>query len=147
MRASYASRPGLVHIRQTCNDLPMRRTRTAEIALDGDGLITVRIQPTPEQVLADAAANLDAAVAEAGGIRRPVLLDIRRSPPLEAPVRHRYTGAVLTQSFTAIAVLIDVSPLGRMMGSVYLRVAKPGIPADVFSDEPRARRWLKEHLV
>jgi hypothetical protein len=32
-----------------------------------------------------------------------------------------------------------------MMGNVYLRVARPGIPAQLFLDEPRAIGWLITH--
>jgi hypothetical protein len=31
------------------------------------------------------------------------------------------------------------------MGNVYLRVARPGIPTQLFSDEARALEWLTEH--
>jgi hypothetical protein len=32
-----------------------------------------------------------------------------------------------------------------MMGNVYLRIARPGIPAQLFSDEGRAVEWLSAH--
>jgi hypothetical protein len=30
-----------------------------------------------------------------------------------------------------------------MMGNFYLKVARPGIPARIFSDEPKALTWLR----
>ena len=38
----------------------------------------------------------------------------------------------------SLALLIDASPLGRMMGNVYLRIARPGVPTQLFADEAQA---------
>ena len=32
--------------------------------------------------------------------------------------------------------------VGRMFGNVYLRIAKPGVPTRLFSDETEAAEWL-----
>jgi len=120
----------------------MRETSTALIALSTDGVVTVRIRDGAYQALADAKENLSAAVAETSGLRRPLLIDIRTAQPLDADARHHYSGQTLVEHFSALALLIDSRPLGRMMGNVYLRVARPGIPTQLFADEPRAREWL-----
>ena len=39
-------------------------------------------------------------------------------------------------------VLVESSPLGRMMGNLYLRVASAGIPMQLFVEETRAVEWL-----
>jgi hypothetical protein len=31
-----------------------------------------------------------------------------------------------------------------MMGNVYVRIAKPGIPTQLFADEAAAMAWLRE---
>jgi hypothetical protein len=90
--------------------------------------------------------NLDAALAEAVGRRRPMLVDITRSLPLDAETRHAYSGQKLVDGFTALALLVEASPLGMMMGNVYFRVARPGIPTHLFTDAPRAHAWLKGYL-
>ena len=105
----------------------------------------VRIHDGAQQSLEDAATNLAEASAATAGRRRPLLVDIRAAQPMEAEVRHHYMGRTLVESFSAIALLIEGSPLGRMMGNVYLRVARPGIPAQLFIDEPRAIAWLITH--
>src|SRR5262249_32638502 len=97
------------------------------------------------QTLDDARENLAASVAATGGRRRPLLVDISRCLPLEPEVRHYYTGKLLVDSFSAIGLLIEASPFGRMMGNVYLRVARPGIPTKLFADEPSAFDWLGAH--
>jgi hypothetical protein len=123
----------------------MPETTTARIALNEEGLLIVRIKDGAHQSLSDAKENLALAVSEGGGRRRPLLIDIRTAKPLEADARHHYSGQTLVERFSALALLIDGSPFGRMMGNVYLRIARPGIPTQLFSDEDRALDWLSAH--
>jgi hypothetical protein len=120
----------------------MLETRTARIALDESGLVIVRIAGGVHQSLADATENLAAAVAETAGRRRPVLIDIRQAQALDAEARHHYSGQVLSDHFSALAMLVEASPLGRMIGNVYLRIARPGIPTQLFTGEAQALKWL-----
>jgi hypothetical protein len=123
----------------------MPETRTARIALNEEGLLTVRINNGARQSLADAKENLAMAVLETRGKRRPLLVDIRQAQPLDADARHHYSGETLVERFAALALLVEASPLGRMIGNVYLRVARPGIPTQLFADEAQAVDWLKGH--
>jgi hypothetical protein len=41
-----------------------------------------------------------------------------------------------------MALLIDASPFGRMMGNIYFRIARPGIPTRLFTDPELAKAWL-----
>ena len=123
----------------------MPETKTARIALDEQGLLIVRVKDGAHQSLSDAKENLALAVSETEGRRRPLLIDIRKARPLEADARHHYSGQTLVERFSALALLIDGSPFGRMMGNVYLRIARPGIPTQLFADERRALEWLSAH--
>ena len=123
----------------------MPETRTVRIRLNEQGLLTVRINDGATQSLADAKENLAVAVAETGGTRRPLLIDIRRAQPLDADARHHYSGQTLVDAFSALALLVEASPFGRMMGNVYLRIAQPGIPTRLFADETAAAEWLIGH--
>ena len=125
----------------------MPETKTAWIALNDLGLLIVRVKDGAHQSLSDAKENLALAVSEARGQRRPLLIDIRKARPLEADARHHYSGQTLVESFSALALLIDGSPFGRMMGNVYLRIARPGIPTQLFADEGRALDWLSAHRI
>jgi hypothetical protein len=125
----------------------MRETATARIELGEDGVLIVRIRKGVKQQLADARENLDAALAETQGRRRPLLVDIAGIPPLDAETRHLYSGQTLVSGFTALALLVEASPLGQMMGDLYFRVARPGIPTHLFTDEAGAVLWLKGYLV
>lgn len=120
-------------------------TRTARVHLNGDGLVVVRIRDGARQTISDARSNLAAALSATAGRRRPLLVDIRGAEPLDAAVRHQYSGSVLAAGFVAIGLLVEGSPLGRMMGNLYLRVAIAGIPMQLFVDERRAVEWLIAH--
>jgi hypothetical protein len=119
----------------------MRETNTALVRLGSDGVISVRVRTGAQQSLTDAKENLGAALEARDGQRRPLLIDIRDAQPLDAEVRHFYSGQVL-DGFTALAMLVDASPFGRMMGNVYLRVARPGIPTRLFTQPEPALAWL-----
>jgi hypothetical protein len=108
-------------------------------------VLIVRVNDDASQSLADAEENLAAAVVETGGRRRPILIDIRKSRPLDAAARHHYSGQTLVDRFSALALLVEASPFGRMMGNIYLRVARPGIPTQLFADEAQAIEWLSAH--
>lgn len=120
-------------------------TQTARIQLNEQGLLIVRINDGAFQSLADARENLALAVTETRGKRRPLLIDIRTAQPLDADARHHYSGQTLVERFSALALLVEASPFGRMFGNVYLRIARPGIPTQLFSDEARAVEWLSAH--
>lgn len=124
----------------------MRETRTARITLTDDGILVIRIRKGARQTPADALENLTTATAEAAGQRRPLFVDITGSAPLSAETRHLYSGKALDSGFVALALLIESSPLGRMMGNVYLRVARPGIPLQLFTAEAQALEWLTGYL-
>src|SRR6476660_3457218 len=120
----------------------MPHTTTARIQLNERGVLVVRINDGAQQSLADAKENLSVAVSETGGKRLPLLIDIRRAQPLEADARHHYSGQTLVDAFSALALLVEGSPFGKMFGNVYLRIAKPGVPTRLFSDETDAAEWL-----
>ncbi len=123
----------------------MRATETALVELGADGVLSVRVRTAAAQSIANAKQNLSAALEMAAGQRRPLLVDISEALPLDAEVRHYYSGQVLVDGFTALAVVIHASPLGRMMGNVYLRVARPGIPTRLFTEPAMARAWLMSY--
>ena len=120
----------------------MPDTRTAQIGRRDDGVVIVRIHNNARQSVPDAQENLATAVSETAGRRCPLLVDIRTAQPLAADVRQQYMGPTVVNAFTALALLVEASPMGTMMGNVYLRVAMLGIPTKLFTSEADAMRWL-----
>jgi hypothetical protein len=119
----------------------MVNTRAATVDFR-DGLLIVRIREGVRQTLDDARANIDAAAQASAGARPGLLLDITKAVPLEPAVRHFYAGPVVVGVCSALALLVETSPLGRIFGNVYLRVANPGVPTRVFDRETKALAWL-----
>jgi hypothetical protein len=124
----------------------MPDTRTAHISLSAGGMVIVRIRQGARQSITDAKENLAAAISATGGTRRPLLVDIRGAQPLAADVRREYSGQTVVDAFTALALLVEASPLGRMMGNVYFSVAQLPIPMKLFVDESQALDWLRGHM-
>lgn len=119
------------------------KTSTGEIYLDDRGVVIVRIDRDARQSLADAEENLAAAIKAAGGKKRPILTDIRLCTPMTPEARRYYSGKVLVDSFTALGILVSAGPFGTMMGNIYLRISKPGVPSMLFIDEEKALAWLE----
>jgi len=126
-------------------------TRSARIELHPSGCVIVRVKKHVPQTVEDARENVAASIELCGGIRtNPVLVDITRTPPLASEVRHYYVGGALANNFTALGLLIEPSPMGRMMGSVFFRMIEAAkhdgegaaIPTQLFEDEATAIDWL-----
>jgi hypothetical protein len=116
-------------------------TRTARIEVLEGRIVVARIRDLV-QTIDDARANLDACARLAAPDRKPLLSDIRQAKPLMPEVRRVYMGEHLA-AFAAMAMLVRSTPLGRTMGNVYLKIARPGIPTKLFAQEPRALAWLR----
>jgi hypothetical protein len=121
-------------------------TRTARVRLRPDGIVQVSILPSLVQSEADAEANIAAAIEVSTRVRRPIMVDISQSPPLPPQTRRLYSGRVLIESFSALGLVVQANPVGRMLGNVYFRIARPGIPISLFEGEEPAVSWLKAHL-
>jgi hypothetical protein len=62
-------------------------------------------------------------------------------------------GGALATNFTALGLLVEASPMGRMMGNVFFRMIesansdRPDLaPTQVFEDEANAIAWLTSRL-
>lgn len=121
---------------------PAVNTGTVEISLRSDGILYVRVLPGKVQSLEDARQNLEAARKVGGNSLRAVIVDLRSCEPLEPEVRHHYSGDKMGESFGSLGIVIPPNAFGRMMGNIYLRIARPGIPIQLFEDIEKAADWL-----
>jgi hypothetical protein len=122
-------------------------TNTAEIHVVDNAagpIVIVEVLPYVLQSLDDARANIAASIRAAGNQRCRLMIDIRKAEILTAEVRHYYSGEQLEQWFSAIAVIVEASPVGRVMGNLYLRIARPGVPTRLCNDEDTAMTWLRK---
>jgi hypothetical protein len=118
------------------------KTRTAQIEVLEDRIVVVRLGDLVQSV-EDARENLDACARLAAPDRKPLLSDIRLAKPLMPEVRRVYMGESLV-AFAAMAMLVRSTPLGRTMGNVYLKIARPAIPSKLFAQESKALEWLRD---
>ncbi len=116
-------------------------TRTAEISTK-DGVVVATIRDGVTQQLEDAQENYAAVAKEAGSHLCPLLIDMRAAAPLTAAARHFYAAKKMDDSFTALALLVHASPLGKMIGNVYFQIARHKVPVRMFADEGLAWEWL-----
>ncbi len=123
----------------------MIETRTALIYLLDPGIVIVRIKKDLLQTPDDAEKNLSAAIRETGEQRRPLLLDRRQAMPLDDDLRRQYSGPRVVDNFSALGLVVDEGPSGRMMANLYLRVADLEIVTQLFATEADAIAWLLEH--
>ena len=123
----------------------MVQTRTAQIHLADYGIVIVRIKKDVLQSLDDASTNLAAAIHETCGQRRTLLIDISAALPIEDDVRRQYSGPMVVDHFSALGLVVDDGPFGRMMGNLYFRVAELEIATRLFASEGEAIAWLLEY--
>jgi hypothetical protein len=107
-----------------------------------EGVVVVRVRPAVTQSVHHAQENVAVASSLAGAERRALLLDLRAALPLPSEVRHFYSGEIFDRRFSAMGVLVAATPLGRMLGNLYLRIARIGVPTRLFETEEQALAWL-----
>jgi hypothetical protein len=116
----------------------------ADVTIEPDGTIVLRfhrrLRLTVDQTREVARAHM----ALAGGVKRPVLADTRGLISADRGSRELGAGAGVCAATARMAILAG-SPVSRLLGSFFLRVATPAYPARIFDDESEARAWLKEH--
>ena len=65
--------------------------------------------------------------------------------PLEDDIRRKYSGQIVVDHFSALGLVVDDGPFGRMMGNLYFRVAELGIETQLFAGEGEAIAWLFQY--
>lgn len=116
--------------------------RAQIISLDDDGIIRTRMQPGVFDLeLADAQDVIRAVTTVSGGVRRPVLVDLRELRSMTRECRKYFAGPE-TAAAEAAAALLVVSPVGRAVGNFFMGLNKPLVPTRLFTSEPEAMVWL-----
>ncbi len=57
----------------------------------------------------------------------------------------QYSGPPVVDNFSALALVVDDGPFGRMMANLYLRVADLEMATHLFATEGEAVEWLLDH--
>ena len=115
----------------------------AKMWMAEDGVCCITISPNIEITIEDAEQILAAQIKLTGGNHTPVLVDIRQ---LKSATREARTfGASKAQTTLALALLV-ASPVGRMVGNIFISFSRPPFPTRLFTSEDDAHAWLKRFI-
>lgn len=101
-------------------------------------------RPGSPQTPDDAVANIEIARTITGGKRVPVLLDIRDTGALSREARLVYIGERGVDTVIALAIVAD-SAFSRVVGNIFIRLARTKYPVKLFTSEDAAAVWLGEN--
>ena len=113
--------------------------------LDDAGIIHAVAPKGAQDTLQNAQASLAAIRQTAAGIKRPVLVDIRRIKSATIEARKFWSGEEVPKVVNAVALLIN-SPVSRVVGNFYLGLNRSLVPTKIFTDEIQAVDWLKPFI-
>jgi hypothetical protein len=120
--------------------------RSQSISLGADGIVRTRMQPGVFDLeLADAQEVIQAVSSVCGGVRRPVLVDLRELRSMTRECRKYFAGPETAAAESAVALLV-VSPVARAIGNFFMGLNRPLIPTQLFTSEPDALVWLTGYV-
>ena len=128
---------------ETPHTEPPTLTETLSLQLRKDGILYLISRPGPPQSVEDARENLAIARKLAGGTRVPILLDIRNTGTLSRDARAVYVGQDGVNTVSGLAIVAD-NAFSRVVGSIFIRLAKTKYPVKLFGDDESAISWLEE---
>jgi hypothetical protein len=119
-------------------------TSAAQICRCADSVIEVRIRdgavvelPEIEEILA--------AQMELSDGPTVVMVDARLVKSMTRQAQERTANTAADRDTRAVAILIE-SPVSRLLGNFFLKLARPAYPTRLFREPARARTWLLDHL-
>ena len=116
-------------------------TETGRVWLGEDGIIRSVANANSEETLPTAKANIAAIAHVAGGVPRPVLVDLTGVKSISRDARAYYTSEEAATHYTAAAMLVG-SPLSRVIGNFYIGLNRLPKPTRLFTAEDGALEWL-----
>lgn len=124
------------------------RSDTAEdpaFDISWDGTIVVQVvRPFATLDVAGAEETLRRGRELVGGLRTPMLVDLRAPCSVDAAARSVFARAEFGDVFSAVA-LLTTNTVTRLAANLFLKINRPPYPIRMFSDEADARSWLSEH--
>jgi hypothetical protein len=115
-------------------------TDTCFYVLRDDGIIQQTVKPNCRQDVPDAEKNMEVFFSLAGGEKRRLLVDLRKSGPTGPGVREYYAKQAV--HLIASAMIVEGS-LSEMIGNFFITLNRPPAPTRLFNNEASAVAWLK----
>ena len=120
-------------------------TASGRIRLLKSGIIHVEIKTDHTQTPEDARDNLRVASSFCLNRTRGVLLDLRGTNPLSIETRTVYMHPDMAKSFKALALVVSSDKMSRLMGNIYMLLARLPFPMRLCFDTAEAKSWLKNY--
>lgn len=118
-------------------------TRTGRFLLDEElGIIRFWYNPGAMVTLADAKEGVEVARRLSRGKQYPFLVDLTSCKATTRDARD-YMGGPATDALWCAVALVGGSPIGNMIGNIFLSVRKGTSPSKMFSSEDTAIAWLR----
>jgi hypothetical protein len=118
---------------------------TGEIAdyVFEDGLL-VSFSKNPKRTMANISANVALVKKITGNKPVPLLIYLSNSPVPDSETR-KFSTTQLPLIYTAMA-MISKPGLSKFIMNILFSVKKPPIPMKSFTDEKKAKQWLREFI-
>jgi hypothetical protein len=121
-------------------------TSIAEMHLDEDDILHIRILPGVDVTLEKMKDNYEASARLLGGRKTLVLFDATAEYTISDEAKAYSAGPEASRSRIALAFLTG-SVANQLMFNLYLKIYKPIIPTRMFSSESAAIKWLKSFYI
>ena len=79
------------------------------------------------------------------GKKYPLLVDIKNVKTSTKEARDFLASEKGCEGLVASGILIG-SSIGSMIGNFFINISRPYIPTQLFSDEAKAKKWLKSQI-
>jgi len=120
-------------------------TAISRVWMGVDGIVHVSLSSSAEIGLEEMKASTLARNQVIGSGRAPVLVDMRGITSMSKPAREYGAAPEHAAHVTALA-LLESSPLGKIIGNLFINFSRPAVPTRLFSSELDATRWLQGFL-
>lgn len=117
----------------------------ARVWLAENGVVHIVYEQDVEITLTDAEEMLDGLREHFGVVRRPLLIDMRGVRQMDRDARFHFATEKARQTAAACALAVT-SPVGRVIASFFMRVARPAFPTRIVADEAGGVAWLSAFL-
>ena len=117
-----------------------RSTSVADVVRCADGIVEIRVY---DGAIVDVPQMNEILAAQTAIVTGPfaVMVDARKVRSMTRGAQERTAGTASQRSARAVAILV-ASPVSRLLGNFFVKLARPVYPTRLFGDEVAARRWL-----
>ena len=120
-------------------------TSVGVVFLRKDGILHVEAFPNCEIGLEEAKAFIEAQRVLAGGIKRPLFVNLKHITSIDRPARLYLGGLEAANNVISTALLIN-SSINRIIGNFMIGMNKTLYPTQLFDSEEKAFEWLNTFL-